>query len=161
MNTGMTTIVLGLMKDPRQAQSAMQALDREGLECEKIDSPGATAAALSRLGVPDHEAQLYAEGMRRGGKVVCVRAEDDMEAEHAAHLMMAHGSVDLESCAAHWKSEGPFGDVPAAPARIYFRRRTRRASSDYFRGAVTDGPYTGPERRAEDDPYAGADRRAE
>jgi hypothetical protein len=157
----MTATVLGLMKTPEAARGAMEALDREGLEREAIDPAEALLAKLAALGVPENDAHLFVEGVRRGGTLVCVRAEDEMEAEHAAHLLMAHGAVDLEACAAHWKSEGPFGDIPSAPAPIYFRRRTRLASSAYLRGAVTDGPYTGPERRGEDEPYTGVERRTE
>jgi hypothetical protein len=30
---------------------------------------------------------------------------------------------------------------------MYFKRGRRHAASAFLRGAVTDGPYTGPERR--------------
>lgn len=175
----MTTVVLGLMRDPQQARAAMHALDAEGFDRREIEASRGLVSALAELRVPAHEAHAYAEGVRRGGTVVCVHAEDDMEAEHAAHLMMQHGAADIEACAAGWKRDGwsgiaqpepaaaghyalAFGEYPSAPARMYHQRHARRrGSSAHFPGIVNEGPYSGPERRDGNQPYPGDDRRGD
>ena len=148
---GMT--VLGLMKDAHQARGLVRALDDEGFERDDIDVSGGLLAELASRGVPDKEAGFYAEGARRGGTIVCVRADDDDHAAEAAELMALHGAVDIEACGSAWQSEPVaveevtlvFGEYPAAPGRIYYDPR---------------GAYDGPERRVRDEPYSGANRRA-
>ena len=149
----MGMIVVGLMKDPHEARGIVRALDADGFELEDIDVSGGMRTELLSRGVPEKEAHLYAEGVRRGGMLVFVRAESDDEAAEAAELMATHGAVDLDACAAAWQPDTvveeyalAFGEYPAAPGRIYDDPRGR--------------PYDGPERRARDEPYEGADRRA-
>jgi len=149
----MGMIVVGLMKDPHEARGIVRALDADGFELEDIDVSGDMRTELIARGVPDKEAGLYAEGIRRGGMLVFVRAQDDDEAAEAAELMATHGAVDLDSCASAWQPDVAveqyalvFGEYPAAPGRIYDDPRGRR--------------YDGPERRERDEPYEGVNRRA-
>jgi hypothetical protein len=121
---------------------------------------------LVARGIPEGEAQIFAEGIRRGGAVVAVKADDEMEAEQAALLMNRHGAVDLEACGTGWRSQGwsgritapedrvtieryayVFGEYPAGAGMIYRDRRARAS-------------YRGPERRHIDKSYAGINRRA-
>ncbi|MGZ5398245.1 MAG: hypothetical protein ACXWEI_23160, partial [Mycobacterium sp.] len=51
---------------------------------------------LTDLGVPRDEAEIYAEGTRRGGSLVLVRA-DENSAEEAASIMERRRSVDYET----------------------------------------------------------------
>jgi len=123
----MSTVIVGLVNDVHQAAGLIRALDDAGFSGEDIDMQGGLLAQLAARGVPDEEAAAYAEGVRRGGAVVCVRAESDEEAVEAAELMSAHGALDLDGC----------------PSRIYHDPRyfgpERRARQE---------PYEGPERRA-------------
>jgi uncharacterized protein (TIGR02271 family) len=70
---------------------------------------GATAggliSGLTRLGVPEEDANYYAEGVRRGGTLVSVDASDDM-AERAVAIMKRHGAVEIDKRAAQWRDEG-------------------------------------------------------
>src|SRR5512144_2075826 len=137
----MSMIVVGLVPDVHQARGLVRALEEDGFDLEDLDvSAGVLTELLSR-GVPEKEAGIYAEGARRGGMLVFVRAEDDDEAVEAAQTMGEHGVVDIDACASSWQSQpdAVFGDYPAAPARIYHDPRT----------------YHGPERRKSDEPYAG------
>ena len=149
----MGMIVVGLVRDAHEARGLVRALEEDGFELDDLDvSAGLLTELLSR-GVPDKEADIYAEGTRRGGMLVFVRAEDDDEAAEAAETMAEHGVVDIDACASGWQSQPEvaveeyalaFGEYPAAPGRIYHDPRA----------------YGGPERRKGDEPYAGVDRRA-
>jgi hypothetical protein len=159
-------IVAGLMKDAHQARGLIRALADAAFEREEIDMTGGPVVGLVNCGVPEGEAHILAEGIRRGGVVVAVKADDEMEAEQAALLMSRHGAVDVEACRTGWRSQGwsgrisapedrvtierypyVFGEYPADAGRIY---RDRRAVASYH----------GPERRRTDESYAGVNRRA-
>jgi uncharacterized protein (TIGR02271 family) len=70
---------------------------------------GATAggliSGLTRLGVPEEDANYYAEGVRRGGTLISVDAADD-RAESAVAIMKRHGAVEIDKRAAQWRDEG-------------------------------------------------------
>ncbi|HZG51266.1 MAG TPA: YsnF/AvaK domain-containing protein, partial [Pyrinomonadaceae bacterium] len=70
---------------------------------------GATAggliSGLTRLGVPEEDANYYAEGVRRGGTLVSVDAADE-RAEGAVAIMKRHGAVEIDKRAAQWRDEG-------------------------------------------------------
>ncbi|MCA1566416.1 MAG: DUF2382 domain-containing protein [Acidobacteria bacterium] len=70
---------------------------------------GATAggliSGLTRLGVPEDDANYYAEGVRRGGTLVSVEAADD-RAGRAVAIMKQHGAVEIDKRATQWRDEG-------------------------------------------------------
>jgi uncharacterized protein (TIGR02271 family) len=74
---------------------------------------GGLIGALTDLGVPEDEAHYYAEGVRRGGALVTVEADDAM-ADRAADIMTRYGAVDLEERAAQWRQGGWSRFDPAA-----------------------------------------------
>ena len=159
-------LVAGLVRDAHQGRGLIRALADAAFEREEIDMSGGPVAGLVGCGVPEGEAHVLAEGIRRGGAVVAVRADDEMEAEQAALIMSRHGAVDIEACASGWRSQGwrgritapedrvrieryayVFGEYPGGAGRIYRDPRAARA-------------YSGPERRHVTKPFPGADRRA-
>jgi hypothetical protein len=160
-------VVAALVKDPHQARGLIRALADAAFEREEIESPGGPVRRLTALGAPESDAHAFAEGIRRGGRVVAVRADDEMEAELAALIMGRHGAVNLGACTRGWRSQGwsgritapedraklerypyVFGEYPAGAGRIY--RTASRASRR---------EYHGPERRHYDRPYEGVNRR--
>jgi uncharacterized membrane protein len=66
---------------------------------------GGLIGALTDIGVPEEEAGYYAEGVRRGGTLVAVRAEDHL-ADRAAEIMESHHAVDIDQRAAYWRESG-------------------------------------------------------
>ncbi|HEX6530848.1 MAG TPA: YsnF/AvaK domain-containing protein [Burkholderiales bacterium] len=74
---------------------------------------GGIIGALANLGVPEDEAHYYAEGVRRGGTLITVRADTDQVADCAAGVMRQHGAVDIEARAAQWKQAGWSGRLEA------------------------------------------------
>ena len=137
----MATVIVGLVGNAHQARGLIRALDDAGFSGEDIDMSGGLLSELVARGVPDEEAGLYAEGVRRGGAIVCVRTDDDAEAAEAAELMAEHGALDIDACAPGWS-----GGYPSAPGRIYTDPRM--------------AGYRGPERRVREEPYEGVNRRA-
>lgn len=65
---------------------------------------GGLVGALVTAGVPQEEAGHYAEGVRRGGSLVAVTAED-AEIGAAADLMERHQPVNLKERVALWQQE--------------------------------------------------------
>lgn len=154
-------VVVGLMQDAHQARGAVRDLDAAGFDREDIDTAGALAVRLSGVGVPGEEAEYYAEAARRGGTIVCVCADDELEAERAADIMAEHGAIDIEACVATWLKTTALavGEAPAGRGRMYRDPRTRPSPSVRTPGASRDERYTGLERRVRDQPYVGINRR--
>jgi uncharacterized protein (TIGR02271 family) len=93
---------------------------------------GATAggliSGLTRLGVPEQDANYFAEGVRRGGTLVSVNASDEM-ANEAVAVMKHHGAVEIDKRAAEWRDEGWTG----------FEAETERASPSVTRSGIESG----------------------
>ena len=76
-----------------------------------LTGAGAGAAAggllggLASAGLGQEEAASYSEGVRRGGHLVVVRA-DDARAMEAERILDRHGPVDMERRTAGWRDEG-------------------------------------------------------
>jgi uncharacterized protein (TIGR02271 family) len=66
---------------------------------------GGIIGALTDLGVPEEEAHYYAEGVRRGGVLIVVDA-DDQRAERAAEVMERAGAIDVDERAERWRQSG-------------------------------------------------------
>jgi hypothetical protein len=61
--------------------------------------------ALVDLGIPEEEAELYAEGVRRGGHLVIVHAPDPRDDE-VMDVLERFGPVDVERRAERWREQG-------------------------------------------------------
>lgn len=66
---------------------------------------GGLLGGLIGAGVPEEDANYYAEGVRRGGSLVTVSSSDDM-AERAYDIMQRHGAVDIDERGAQWQGSG-------------------------------------------------------
>jgi len=76
---------------------------------------GGLVAGLVKTGVPEEDAQYYAEGVRRGGALVTVHAQENM-ARKAYDIMNRDGAVNIDERAASWKQSGWKGfDANAKP----------------------------------------------
>jgi hypothetical protein len=74
---------------------------------------GGVIGALTELGIPEEDAHVWAEGVRRGGTLVTVHADDEMADEIMA-LMARHGAIDVDEHATRWRQAGWPGFDPAA-----------------------------------------------
>ena len=68
-------------------------------------SVGGLVGALTRAGVSEHEAHVYAEGVRRGGSLVTVRVDDSRAAEASA-ILDGRPPVDVTSRRAQYVQTG-------------------------------------------------------
>jgi hypothetical protein len=68
---------------------------------------GGLIGMLVDLGIPEEHANVYAEGLRRGGTLLVARTEDQ-RASQAADIMNRFGPVDLDKKATWWH-EGIIG----------------------------------------------------
>lgn len=107
---------------------------------------GSIVAGLVDLGVPEDEAGIYAESVRRGGAMVIVRTRDDTT-DNAAAVMRGHDPIDLDESARHWRERGwdTFNeksgiDNPLPPdARDLYR--PDRISGDYMDVRIYQLPH--------------------
>jgi uncharacterized protein (TIGR02271 family) len=60
---------------------------------------------LTRAGVPDTDAHIYAEGVRRGGTLVIARV-DDSDVDRGLDIMSRYRPVDIEQRGSSWRSAG-------------------------------------------------------
>lgn len=66
---------------------------------------GGLIGGLVDLGVPENDAEYYAEAVRRGGALVTVRA-DQVRADEVADILRAHGAIDIEGRVERWREGG-------------------------------------------------------
>src|SRR5690606_24734440 len=71
---------------------------------------GGLIGAMGDAGIPDEEAELCAEGVRRGGAAGMVQAADD-RAALAAMTLNRFAPVDIESRTQTWREQGREGDL--------------------------------------------------
>ncbi len=107
-------------------------------------SLGATAGGviggLTGLGVPDEDAHLYSEGVRRGGTLVSVNAPDDM-ADQALAIFNRYNPVDIDSRGGYYKESGYTGYTEtAAPYTPELIESDRTAYSTYATSAAPLAP---------------------
>lgn len=74
---------------------------------------GGVLGALVDYGISEEDAPVYAEGIRRGGTVISVRA-DESRAMEAESIMQSHGYVDIRERADTYRQEGWTGYDPDA-----------------------------------------------
>ena len=75
---------------------------------------GGLLGVLTHLGVPEEDANYYAEGVHRGGTLLMVNAPED-QAQTAYDIMQQHGAVDIEERGSQYKQSGWSGYNPDAP----------------------------------------------
>jgi uncharacterized protein (TIGR02271 family) len=86
-----------------------------GLGAATGAAAGGLVGALGEAGVPEADAQLYAEGVRRGGALVSARVPDD-QADDAVAIMNRYGAVDIDQRGGYYRESGYTGfNANAAP----------------------------------------------
>lgn len=66
---------------------------------------GGIIGGLKQAGVPDSDADLYAESVRRGGSLVTVHTTEDRASE-VSDVLNSHGAVDVDERATQYRSSG-------------------------------------------------------
>jgi uncharacterized protein (TIGR02271 family) len=96
---------------------------------------GGLAGALMNAGVPEEHAEYYVEGVKRGGTLVTVRAEDNA-ADRAAEILSRHHAIDIDQRAAEWQRSG-------------WSRGTSTTAGTATSGAATTRAAAAPQARRE------------
>lgn len=90
---------------------------------------GGLTGALVGAGIPEEDANVYAEGVRRGDALVTVRADDDAEAQSAADIMNRNNVVDIDDRGEQFRSSGwTRFDAAAEPYEVAGRSSTTSAT---------------------------------
>jgi len=96
---------------------------------------GGLVASLVDLGVPDMEAETYAEHVRRGGALVSVTVRDESRIQTALDILNRYHPVDIDRRATQWKAKGWSGfDAMADP---YTAEELAQERQTYNEGEMT------------------------
>lgn len=102
-----------LKKDGLDDRSIHTAFHGEDLRKSEFFGGDDLADSLSNRGVPEDEAILYGEGVRRGGHLVVARVDDD-KARSVADVMNRHQPVNMDHRSRDWREQGWKGDEAGA-----------------------------------------------
>jgi hypothetical protein len=107
---------------------------------------GGLIGALVDMGVPEDQAQYYAEGVRRGGVLVTARVPDDQESQ-VRNVLNRHNAVDVERRANDWRTRGWTGYDPTAQPytreQVAEERRTYGYGTSGMSGGMSSGMSSG------------------
>lgn len=67
---------------------------------------GGLVGALVGAGIPEEDAHVYSEGIRRGGALVSVQVATDDDADRAAGIMDRHNVVDIDERGSSYRQGG-------------------------------------------------------
>jgi hypothetical protein len=95
---------------------------------------GGIVGGLIGLGIPADEAELYAEGVHRGGTLVTVDVPD-ADADRVAAVLSQHNAVDIDKRASEWESAG-------------WKRKSASADSPPSDESIVDPRTRGVERES-------------
>jgi uncharacterized protein (TIGR02271 family) len=97
---------LGRAGIPRANINLVAGADRtQGASVSRDDEGPGFWEALKDLFLPDEDRATYAEGLRRGGYIVTVQANEALY-ETAIDILDDEGTVDLDQRAQSWRQEG-------------------------------------------------------
>ncbi|HEX4504912.1 MAG TPA: hypothetical protein VH722_04210 [Alphaproteobacteria bacterium] len=88
---------------------------------------GGAIGLLTEHGVSSADSHLYAEGLKRGGTLVTVAA-DDGQLDAFRDIFKRHGAVDIGKRGAHWEAEGWVSFDPDQPHLTPEELETHRRS---------------------------------
>lgn len=110
---------------------------------------GGIIGGLLGLGVPEVHAHAYAEGVRRGGTLITVIA-DEADADRVRGILDRDGAVDIEKRGSSYRQQGwTHFDPKAAPlttAEMELEQRRLQSVNGATNGATTSGAQSVPTR---------------
>ena len=75
---------------------------------------GGLVGTLTNAGIDEADAHSYAEGVKRGGTLVTVRADDTMS-KRVADILDDHGTINMDERETSWRKEGWVGAYQDTP----------------------------------------------
>ena len=73
---------------------------------------GGLTGSLTDVGVSHDDADAYAEGVRRGGTLVTVKADESLTSQ-VTNILDHNGTIDMDDRTQNWRQEGWSGTLPA------------------------------------------------
>ncbi|HEY1012255.1 MAG TPA: YsnF/AvaK domain-containing protein [Herpetosiphonaceae bacterium] len=67
---------------------------------------GGVIGALVDAGIPDEDAHVYAESIRRGGSLISVSTDSDSEVDQVVQIMRRHNVVDIDRRGGEYRQSG-------------------------------------------------------
>ncbi len=106
----MSKTVVGLFPHSQDAQAAMKDLEAMGIQRSSVqvmesDVRGKVMSSLTGAGVPQDDAQTYAEGVRRGSALV-VGTVDDNKADDAVAVLDRNNTIDIDKLGSRYRETG-------------------------------------------------------
>jgi uncharacterized protein (TIGR02271 family) len=90
---------------PGSVGTPLGAVPESGTTSASSAVSGGILSRLSRAGVPEDDAHMYAEGVRRGGSLVIARLADE-NVDRGLEIMSNYRPVDIDERGSQWRSEG-------------------------------------------------------
>ena len=110
---------------------------------------GGLVGSLTDVGVSETDAHAYAEGVRRGGTLVTVKADDSMT-DRVTDILDQNGTIDMDARTQQWKGEGWSGTLSdtatATPVRTQAVADAGLAPSQDVAVATGSEPVRRPSR---------------
>jgi len=97
---------------------------------------GGVLGALIGLGIPNEHAEIYAEGVRRGGLLVTVLAAEGIDTDRIETILDRAGAADVDERAEAYRVQGFENVQRPEPASA-----TVPGESDFGRNASSQGAY--------------------
>lgn len=95
----MAKSVVGLFQNERDARGALRDLDSAGLSPDHMSyvdrQSNLLAGNLAQVGIPQDDALIYSDGVKRGGVLIVLQALPDAAAEGAADILNRYNLVDI------------------------------------------------------------------
>jgi stress response protein YsnF len=156
----MTKLLVALYDQAEQAQQTARELATLGITQREISvlssQDGSTTAGLlgdaqsgaqlvrklAEFGIPQEQAELYAQGLEHGLSFVLARVEND-RAEEAGQVMERQPVVDIEARAEQWASQGeraPEQTLQAIEEELHVGKRQTRGGRVRLHTSIEELP---------------------
>jgi len=100
--------IVGLFQRMEDAQAAMNDLDTAGLSANASFAPRAEPELHNRLidaGIPQQDANLYAQGIQQGYPMIVVQGVADQDAEPAAAILDRYNVIDISQLGQNYQRQ--------------------------------------------------------
>ena len=95
----MAKSVVGLFQNERDAREALREIDSVGLNPDQVSyvdrESNLLAGNLAQVGIPQDDALIYSDGVKRGGVLIVLQALSESAAEGAAGILNRYNLVDV------------------------------------------------------------------
>lgn len=129
--------IVALYEDTETANHVVEEINQYGIDrndtmvvaSDQGSDLGNLRSMLIGEGVPEQEAGYYSEGVRQGGTLVSVHADDE-QADALVDIMSRHNPIDVHDRAASWRQAGWTDDSDTVASDTVDQTRQTAANWD-------------------------------